>query len=151
MSRRTPAAGSPASGGALDAPGTGYPGGVRIDKWLWAARFFKTRGLAQEAIEAGHVLLGGDKVKMSRTLRVGDQLSIRAGGHVRVVRIEGLSEQRGPAPVAQKLYEETAESIRDRVEEQARRAMQAEPADAIERGRPTKRDRRLIQRLRYAD
>jgi ribosome-associated heat shock protein Hsp15 len=151
MSRRSAFSRSSASDEAADPAGVGHPGGVRIDKWLWAARFFKTRGLAQQAIEAGHVLLGGEKVKMSRTLRPGDELSIRAGAYVRVVRVEGLSEQRGPAPVAQRLYEETAESIRDRVEEQARRAMQAEPADAIERGRPTKRDRRLIQRLRYAN
>ena len=121
---------------------------LRIDKWLWAARFFKTRGLAQAAIDGGRVLIGGERVKMSRALRVGDELSVRVGVLERTVIVRGLSAQRGPAPVAQALYEETAESIRRRVEAQARRALYAEPAVAIEHGRPTKRDRRRIERLR---
>lgn len=121
---------------------------LRIDKWLWAARFFKTRGLAREAVEAGRVLLGGERIKPSRPLRLGDELRIRSGDLDRTVRVAGLSAQRGPAPVAQRLYEETEDSVRARVEWLARKALAAEPAAAIERGRPTKRDRRLIERLR---
>lgn len=122
---------------------------LRIDKWLWAARFYKTRGLAREAIEGGRVLVGGDRVKPSRQLRLGDLVRVRGAGDIeRSVVVRGLSGQRGPAPVAQGLYEETPESVRARVEAQARRALAAEPADAIEHGRPTKRDRRRIERLR---
>jgi len=121
---------------------------VRIDKWLWAARFFKTRGLAQEALEAGHVLVDGERVKLSRPVRPGDELRVRIGQAERTIRVLGVSEIRGPAPVAQQLYEETPESIRKRVEAQALRALSAEPAQAIDQGRPTKRDRRALQRLR---
>lgn len=121
---------------------------TRLDKWLWAARFFKTRSLAQEAIEKGHVLVRGEKVKVARAARIGDELTVRVGEHVRVVRVLDLSERRGPAPVAQQLYQETDESIRARVEAAARRALAAEPADAIEHGRPTKRDRRALERWR---
>ncbi|MEK9720198.1 MAG: S4 domain-containing protein [Quisquiliibacterium sp.] len=151
MAKRPSAVRRSAARDAVQTDGVDNLGGVRLDKWLWAARFFKTRGLAQQAIEAGHVLLAGQKVKLARALRVGDEISIRIGGQPRVVRVQALSDQRGPAPVAQKLYQETAESIRSRLEQQALRAMQAEPADAIGRGRPTKRDRRLIQRLRQGD
>ena len=121
---------------------------VRIDKWLWAARFFKTRGLAQGAIEDGKVLVGGDRVKPSRAMRIGDEVRVRIGEIERTVRVLAVSDVRGPAPVAQRLYEETEESVRRRVQEQARRALYAEPAQAIERGRPTKRDRRRIERVR---
>jgi len=132
-----------------DASADAFPtGGVRIDKWLWAARFFKTRGLAQEAIEAGHVLVGGERVKLSRPVRPGDELHVRVGQSERTLRVLGVSEIRGPAPVAQQLYEETPESIRKRVEAQALRALSAEPAQAIDQGRPTKRDRRALQRVR---
>jgi len=121
---------------------------LRIDKWLWAARFFKTRGLAREAIEGGRVLIGGGRVKPSRQVRVGDEIRVRATEMERTVRVAGLSAQRGPAPAAQALYEETEESVRVRVEAQARKALAADPAAAIEDGRPTKRDRRRIERLR---
>jgi len=121
---------------------------VRIDKWLWAARFFKTRGLAQDAIEAGHVLVDGERVKLARPVRPGDELRVRVGQTERTLRVLGVSETRGPAPVAQQLYEETPESVRRRVEAQALRALNAEPAQAIDQGRPTKRDRRALQRLR---
>ncbi len=123
-------------------------GEVRIDKWLWAARFFKTRGLAQAAIDEGKVLVDGARVKLARPVRIGDEIRLRIGDIERTVRVLGVSDVRGPAPVAQRLYEETEESIRLRVQEQARRALYAEPARAIEHGRPTKRDRRRIERLR---
>lgn len=123
---------------------------LRIDKWLWAARFFKTRGLAREAIEGGRVLIGGDRIKPSRLVRIGDEIRVRGPEVERTVRVAGLSGMRGPAPVAQALYEETEDSVRARVEAQARRALGADPAAAIEHGRPTKRDRRLIERLRDA-
>lgn len=125
---------------------------VRIDKWLWAARLFKTRSLAQDAVETGRVLVSGERVKAARGLKVGELLFVRTGsgrGSVeRTLRVLALSNQRGPAVVAQRLYEETEESVRARVAEVARRALYDEPADTIERGRPTKRDRRLIERMR---
>jgi ribosome-associated heat shock protein Hsp15 len=123
-------------------------GEIRIDKWLWAARFFKTRGLARAAIEEGKVLVGGARVKAARPVRIDDEVRLRIGEIERAVRVLAVSDIRGPAPVAQQLYEETPESIRHRVQEQARRALYTEPARTIEQGRPTKRDRRRIERLR---
>jgi ribosome-associated heat shock protein Hsp15 len=120
---------------------------MRIDKWLWAARFFKTRGLAQDAIENGRVLVDGERVKVARTLRVGEKLSVRVGDATREVVVLGLSEQRGPAVVAQQLYDETAASVAAREAARERRRLFAEPAQAIE-GRPTKRDRRALDRAR---
>ena len=124
---------------------------LRIDKWLWAARFFKTRGLAREAIEGGRVLVGGDRIKPSRLVRIGDEIRVRGPEVERTVRVAGLSGMRGPAPVAQALYEETEDSVRARVEAQARRALGADPAAAIEHGRPTKRDRRQIDKVKRGD
>jgi ribosome-associated heat shock protein Hsp15 len=121
--------------------------GVRIDKWLWAARFFKTRGLAQQEIEKGRVLLADERVKPARSVRPGDVLKIRSGEVERTILVQALSDRRGPAPVAQALYEETPESVRARVEAQARRALYVEPSDSIAQGRPTKRDRRQLARL----
>ena len=127
-------------------------GEVRIDKWLWAARLFRTRSLAQEALVAGRVLVAGERVKVARGLRVGEVLRVRSGSGgssvERALRVLALSQVRGPAPVAQALYEETPESVRARIAEVARRALHGEPAAAIERGRPTKRDRRRIDRIR---
>ena len=119
-------------------------GRVRIDKWLWAARFFKTRTLAAEAIELGRVRIGGERIKPSREARIGDLVEVLAGEHALACVIRALSAQRGPAPVAQQLYEETADSRarRERRREIARYG--AEPARAI-RGRPTKRDGRLLR------
>ena len=94
---------------------------IRIDKWLWAARFFKTRSVAQEAVGLGRVLLGGARVKASRDVKVGDKLEIRRGDEVFTVYVEGLSSTRGPAPVAQKLYRETDESRAAREAQAARR------------------------------
>jgi ribosome-associated heat shock protein Hsp15 len=120
---------------------------MRVDKWLWAARFFKTRGLAQDALEAGRVTVGGERVKTARALRVGETVQIRIGEVARTVRVLGLSEQRGPAVVAQQLDEESAESVAAREAARERRRLFDEPAQAIE-GRPTKRDRRAIDRAR---
>ncbi len=124
---------------------------MRIDKWLWAARFFKTRGLAQAAVEAGRVrLVGagepGDRVKSSRELRVGDLLRIQVGDLVWTVSVLGLSEQRGPAPVARQLYAESAQSQAERLARIVAAKEQAEPSSGI-KGRPTKKDRRQIHRF----
>jgi ribosome-associated heat shock protein Hsp15 len=123
---------------------------TRIDKWLWAARFFKTRGLAQTALETGRVLVDDERVKVARAVRLGDRLLIRIGDLSREVIVMQISGHRGPAPVAQLLYQETEASIRKRVEAVARRALNSEPANAIV-GRPTKRDRRELDRLRSDD
>ena len=120
---------------------------VRIDKWLWAARFFKSRGLAQEAIDAGRVLVDGERVKLARPARVGARVWVRVGDFERTVIVRSVTDRRGSATLAQAMYEETPESVRKRVEAQARRALYSEPSDAIEGGRPTKRDRRRIGRL----
>ncbi len=123
---------------------------MRIDKWLWAARFFKTRGLAQDAIDNGRVLVEDERIKAARNLRVGERVSVRIEATVRQVVVRELSEQRGPAPVAQRLYEETPESIVAREAAREQRTLMGEPARAIH-GRPTKRDRRAIERARGGD
>jgi ribosome-associated heat shock protein Hsp15 len=117
---------------------------MRIDKWLWAARFFKTRALAVEELDKGRVQINGNKVKPAHDVKPGDLVHFQQGRLPRTVQVRGLSMQRGPAPVAQQLYEETAESLqeRERLIEQMR--LQPEPALAIAHGRPTKRDRRDI-------
>jgi ribosome-associated heat shock protein Hsp15 len=120
---------------------------MRIDKWLWAARFYKTRSLAAEAVERDRVQINGQGVKPSRELRIGDELRLRQDvSGIRTVIVRGLSMVRGPAPVAQTLYEETAESLatRERLAEQRRLA--PEPAATQTEGRPTKRDRRAWER-----
>lgn len=126
---------------APDAPGT-----VRIDKWLWAARFFKTRQLAVEAVERHRVQLNGQACKPGRDIRPGDRLQLMEAGWVREVEVLGLSLQRGPAPVAQQLYRDTPESLAAAATAAERRRLQPEPAASIEQGRPTKRDRRDLQR-----
>ena len=120
---------------------------VRIDKWLWAARFYKTRGLAQTAIDNGRVLLADTRIKPAHPVKVGDALTITAGERTFEVHVLGLSEVRGPAPVAQQLYQETEASVVRRAAEADRRRLMREPAEAIS-GRPTKRDRREIGRIR---
>jgi ribosome-associated heat shock protein Hsp15 len=120
---------------------------MRLDKWLWAARFYKTRSLAQQAIAAGQVRLAGERVKSSHEVRPGDGVSIRKSDFQWDVVVRGISEQRGPASVAQKLYEETSESRAERERRMDLRRWGAEPAAAL-KGRPTKRDRRLIDKLR---
>ena len=117
---------------------------VRLDKWLWAARFFKTRALAAEEIGRGRVSVNGQLAKPSRELKVGDRIELRQGTVQRTVDLLALSSVRGPAPVAQALYAETAESVAARLKAAEARRLGAEPADAIEQGRPTKRDRRKL-------
>ena len=120
---------------------------MRLDKWLWAARFYKTRGLAVEFIEKGRVQVNGQPTKRARELHVGDLLSLRQGAQgeiARELRVLALSEVRGPAPVAQLLYEETPESIAAREAAAKARPYVADPALAIEQGRPTKRNRREL-------
>ena len=120
---------------------------MRLDKWLWAARFFKTRALAAEAADRGRIEVNGLTAKPARELRVGDSLVLRQDGGVkRALVIRALSAQRGPAPVAQALYEETAESIAERQRAAEARRLAPEPAQSIEQGRPTKRDRRELER-----
>lgn len=120
--------------------------GIRIDKWLWAARFFKTRSLATDAVSGGKIKLNGAPTKPARDVKVGDRLDIFNGDTRWTVSILGLSDKRGPAPAARLLYEETAESIAAREAEQMRRKFTQEPAADIH-GRPTKRDRRQMDRL----
>ena len=121
--------------------------GVRVDKWLWAARFFKTRALAVKACDLGRVLLHGQATKPARDVRVGDLVQVTNEGGVFQVEVLALSEMRGPAAVAQTLYRETEESkaLRARVAEERRAAGGAEIETA---GRPSKRDRRQIAQLR---
>lgn len=129
-------------------PESSTSGRVRIDKWLWAARFFKTRSLAAEAIGAGKVEVNEERVKPAKLIQLGDSISVRLGPYLHVVHVRGLSERRGPATVAATLYEETPESTaaRAKLAEQLRMA----PAAFVyeEKGRPTKRDRREIDRFR---
>lgn len=117
---------------------------LRIDKWLWAARFYKTRTLASEEIARGRVEVNGQEVKPAREVKVGDTVGLRQGPVTRTVLVKGLSGMRGPAPVAQQLYEETPESIRAREQAAERRRLAPEPALTIEQGRPTKRGRREL-------
>lgn len=119
-------------------------GRIRLDKWLWAARFFKTRALAAEEADRGRVNVNGLVSKPSREVRVGDRIVLRQGPVERTVDVLALSTARGPAAVAQTLYAETAESIARRESAAQARRLAAEPANAIEHGRPTKRDRRRL-------
>ena len=120
--------------------------GIRIDKWLWAARFFKTRSLAADAVSGGKVRLNGAASKPARELKIGDRLDIFNGDTHWQVTVRSLSEKRGPAPEARLLYVEAPESIAAREAEQMRRKFTREPAAEIH-GRPTKRDRRRMERL----
>jgi len=119
---------------------------VRVDKWLWAARFFKTRSLAAGAVSAGHVAIGGHKVKPARTVQVGDLLVIRVGFFEFVVRILALSEQRGPATVARTLYQETEASLAKREQVQAERRSLNLQGNRPEQ-RPDKHERRKIRQF----
>jgi ribosome-associated heat shock protein Hsp15 len=118
---------------------------LRIDKWLWAARFYKTRSLASEEVSKNRVQINGQDAKPSREVKVGATLSIRQGTVEKTVIVKGISAMRGSAPVAQLLYEETAESLAKRSLEAERNRLAREPAHSIEHGRPTKRDRRQIE------
>lgn len=119
---------------------------LRIDKWLWAARFFKTRSLAQAAVEGGRVRLDGERVKPSRELRLGDALAIQVGELSWTVTVLALSDRRGPAPMARLLYREDADSQTARQRQIEARQWQADPGRDL-RGRPTKKDRRQIHRF----
>src|SRR4029077_17210386 len=119
---------------------------VRIDKWLWAARFYKTRSLATDAVLGGHVQLNGARVKPSKDVRAGDGIEIRVGTVQWSVVVAGVSDKRGPASVARTLYEETPESVAAR-EQQAQARRLARPLGADLGARPTKQDRRRLDAL----
>ncbi|OIQ70570.1 heat shock protein 15 [mine drainage metagenome] len=119
---------------------------IRIDKWLWAARFFKTRSLATDEINHGHVQIDQHDVKPSREIQVGDVLTIVHAKIPRTVVVKDISGQRNSAPVAQQLYEETPESLQARAASIEKNRLSPEPALTLAHGRPTKRDRRDLQR-----
>lgn len=118
---------------------------VRIDKWLWAARFFKTRSLATDAVDNGRVRLDGERIKPARTVKIDDKLLIDNGAEVWEVLVAGISDQRGPAPVARLLYTETSGSVTKRENDAEARKLYREPGTTI-KGRPTKRDRRALSK-----
>lgn len=118
--------------------------GIRIDKWLWAARFYKTRGLATDDIHQGRIRVNGNTVKPAREVKPGDTVAMRQGGLTRSVVVRAVSARRGPAPEAQQLYAETEESLQLRAQAQELRRMGTEPALNLPHGRPTKQDRRAI-------
>jgi ribosome-associated heat shock protein Hsp15 len=118
----------------------------RIDKWLWAARLFKTRALAATAVDGGKVHLNGARTKPAKHVKVGDTLAVQRGDDELTIRVLDLSNHRGPAAVATLLYEETAESQAARAERAARRAVMAQPI--APEMRPSKKDRRALTRLR---
>lgn len=124
------------------------PETMRLDKWLWCARFYKTRSLATDEIGKGRVTVNGQPTKAARDLRCGDTVALRQGVMARTVVVRGLSGTRGPAPVAQLLYEETADSIAAREKAAEQRRLAPEPASTLQEGRPTKRDRRNIDRTK---
>ena len=117
---------------------------LRVDKWLWAARFYKTRSLATEEIGKGRVDVNAVEAKPAREVKVGDTVTLRQAAITRTVVVKGLSAMRGPAPVAQLLYEETPESLQTRKAAAEQRRLSPEPAHSIEHGRPTKRGRREL-------
>ena len=121
------------------------PPTMRVDKWLWAARFFKTRSLASAAADAGRILVNGGTAKPAKEIKPGDELQVGSDGLPWRVTVRGLSEQRGPAAQARLLYEEEEDSRRERAAMLHQRKLAKEPAATIH-GRPTKRDRRRMQR-----
>lgn len=121
----------------------------RIDKWLWAARFFKTRALAALEVGRGRVQVGGSAVKPAREIKPGDVILLRQEQITRTVVVKALSALRGPAPVARLLYEETPESLAARAHVETLRRLAPEPAAAMAHGRPTKRERRDLDRARH--
>ena len=137
------------AGGKKYASSVPDPTQVRIDKWLWAARFYKTRSAATDAVLGGLVQVGGERVKPARDVRPGDVLEVRVGTVRRTVVVRGLAERRGPASVAATLYEETPDSVAVR-EEQALLRRLAPPPGADLGARPTKQDRRRLDALRRA-
>lgn len=120
---------------------------MRLDKWLWVARFFKTRSLASDAVDGGKIKLNGASTKSAKEVKVGDRLQIRAGEQDWEVVVQGLNEQRRPASEAQLLYAETPESIERRARAADLRRFAPTPVDD-RKGRPTKRDRRQLSHFR---
>ena len=118
---------------------------VRIDKWLWAARFYKTRSLATDDIHKGRVQVNGLEAKPAREVRVGDRIDLRQREGTRSLLVQGLSDKRGSAPVAQLLYQETEESRKARADAAEQRRMGTEPALSLRQGRPGKHDRQAIE------
>jgi ribosome-associated heat shock protein Hsp15 len=121
---------------------------IRVDRWLWAARFFKTRALAHDAVAGGHVRVNGERVKPARDVRADDVLEVRTGDVVRTVVVLGVAERRGPAKVAATLYQETAESLAERARRSQERRLEPAFSDFRIGGRPTKLDRRRTDSLR---
>ncbi len=124
------------------------PEQIRLDKWLWAARFFKTRSLCAQEIDKGRVLLNQQQPKASRDVKPGDHVEVRRGDTTIAVIVQAVSNVRGPAQAAQQLYTETPDSIAARERAAELRRLAPEPARDLNAGRPTKRDRRAIERLR---
>jgi ribosome-associated heat shock protein Hsp15 len=122
---------------------------LRIDKWLWAARFYKTRSLAADEADHGRVQINGSDAKPSREVRPGDTVTLRQGVVLRSVIVRGISAMRGPAAIAQALYEETADSVAARLRAAEQRRLAPEPAESLTQGRPTKRDRRDMTRATH--
>ena len=120
---------------------------LRIDKWLWAARFYKTRSLACDEIDKGRVHINGAPVKPAREVKAGDQVEVRAGSTVRSLVVLAVSDKRGPAPQAALLYQETEASIALRLHAAEQRRLAPEPALSLVQGRPTKRNRREAEKL----
>ncbi len=118
---------------------------VRIDKWLWAARFYKTRSLATDEIDKGRVRINDEQVKPAKEVKLGDTIELRQGPLTRTLVVRGISDKRGGAPQAQLMYVETdaSVSLREKLTEQRR----LEPANSLEQGRPTKRDRRDLDKI----
>ncbi|NRR31919.1 RNA-binding S4 domain-containing protein [Oxalobacteraceae bacterium] len=123
---------------------------VRVDKWLWAARFFKTRSLASDAVDSGRVRVGQDKVKPARLLRLGEMLQIDNGSDTWQVQVLGLSDVRAAATIARTLYQETPDSVAARAAEAERRKLFREPGAGL-KGRPTKHDRRQMDKVSGQD
>ena len=119
---------------------------MRIDKWLWAARFFKTRGLAQQAVAGGRVKLNGERVKVAHAVKAGDAVLVRIAEFEWDITVRGLSERRGPAAEARQLYEESEAGRAERQKRADQRRWGTEPALQL-KGRPTKRDRRRLEKL----
>ncbi|MDF3127906.1 S4 domain-containing protein [Kiritimatiellaeota bacterium B1221] len=121
---------------------------VRLDKWLWAARFYKTRPLAQKAIEGGKVRAEGARAKAGKKLQVGQALEIRVGMELYQITVVALSEKRGPASQARTLYEESSESVKAREQASVERKAAAAAEPRFDRGRPDKKQRRMIQKMK---
>jgi len=129
---------------------SGAPVGVRIDRWLWAARFFKTRSLAKVAVAAGHIQVEGQRAKPAKEVQIGHTLNVRRGSQQMTIVVAALAARRGPAKVAQALYEETHESIEQREIVSSRRRMERAGLQ-VPQTKPSKKDRRDLRKLRDLD